>query len=112
MNSDRNAAARTLALTISTHKAEQFLLELANLRDEDAAPRFRRRYGHLFDPELPHAVIRYWAIQGEEEDVVNLSDDQIFSRYWLLPLRDSVRRLWISDERTKRWGMFRILEKY
>lgn len=87
-------------------------MELANLRDEAAAPRFRRRFGSVFHPQLPLQLIQDWAIRGEEEDVGNLSQDQKIWKYWLLPLRDSVRRVWIRDERDKRWGTFRILEKY
>ena len=110
-NSSIKGGSRTLA-PISAHKAKEFLLELANLRDEEAAPRFKRRFGSLFLPEVSALLIRSWAIRVEEEDVVELSADEKFWKYWLLPLRDSVRRLWISDERDKRWGTFRILEKY
>lgn len=111
LNSSIKGGSRTLA-PISAYKAKEFLLELANLRNEEAAPRFKRRFGSLFLPEVPALLIRSWAIRVEEEDVVELSADQKFWKYWLLPLRDSVRRLWISDERDKRWGTFSILEKY
>jgi hypothetical protein len=102
--------SRTLA-SISARQAKEFLMELANLRDEGAAPRFKRRFGNLFLPE-PVQLIQSWAIRGEEEDIGDLSSDQKFWKYWLLPLRNSVRGLWIRDERDKRWGTFRILEKY
>ena len=109
-NSSRKSRFRTLA-SIRTDKAKKFLLQLANL-DEEAVPRFKRRFGDLFFPEVPALLIQNWAIRVEEEDVVDLSADEKLWKYWLLPLRDSVRRLWISDERDKRWGTFRILEKY
>jgi hypothetical protein len=50
--------------------------------------------------------------QNSELSFRPLPEDEKFWKYWLLPLRDSVRRLWTSDERDKRWGTFKILEKY
>jgi hypothetical protein len=111
MNSSTKDKPRTLAL-ISAKQAKTFLVALANLRDEDAALWFRRHYGRIFLPEMPISLIQHWAVRGEEEDIGDLSEDQKQWKYWLLPLRDAVRRLWISDERDKRWGTFRILEKY
>jgi hypothetical protein len=87
-------------------------MELANLRNEADAPRFQRRFGAVFLPQLPDQLIQFWALRGEEEDVAKLSPDQRIWKYWLLPLADSVRDLWVRDERDKRWGTFRILEKY
>ena len=111
MNSSDKDTSRTLA-SISAGEAKEVLIDLANLRDESAAPRFKRRHGDKFLPESTDQLIRSWAIRGEEEDVGNLSAEQKFWKYWLFPLRDSVRRLWTGDEREKRWGTFRILEKY
>jgi hypothetical protein len=111
VNSSRDSESRTLARP-SADKAKEFLTELANLLDETAAMRFKRRFGNIFLPQLPQALIQSWAIRGEEEDVGSLSQDQKIWKYWLLPLRESVRRLWIRNERDKRWGVFRILEKY
>jgi len=107
------ANAETLA-RISHKKAKAFLKELANFRDEHCA--FRRlqlHFGRIFLPEVPLSLVREWAIRVEEEDVVELSQDEILRKYWLIPLRNAVRVLWTAtDLRTKQWGIFRILEKF
>jgi hypothetical protein len=112
MNSSNKGSSRTLA-RISPQKAKTFLTALANLENlESAARRFALHYGAVFRDELPTSLIYNWAIRGEEEGVVDLSEDQRIWKYWLVPLRDAVRFLWTSDLRTKQWGIFRILEKF
>ena len=112
MNSSNKGSSRTLA-RIYPQKAKTFLTGLANLENlESAAQRFVLHYGVVFRDELPTSLIYNWAIRGEEEDVVDLSEDQRIWKYWLVPLRDAIRFLWTSDLRTKQWGIFRILEKF
>ncbi len=112
MNSSNKGSSRTLA-RISPQKAKTFLTGLANLENlESAARRFVLHYGAVFRDELPTSLIYNWAIRGEEEGVVDLSEDQRIWKYWLVPLRDAIRFLWTRDLRTKQWGIFRILEKF
>ncbi len=41
------------------------------------------------------------------------ADDEQKYRYWLLPLRASLRKIWRApDTRTKQWGMFRISQDF
>lgn len=100
----------------SARKLKNFIEHLANLPDQTDAPevhRFKRFFGDLFLPEVPWSVVDHWAIRVEEEDVVELSKDERLWKYWLLPLRNAVRVIWVSpDLRIKQWGVFRILEKY
>lgn len=113
INSSTVTDSRALAHSINPSRANKFLCELANLHDEErSGERFEKRWGQLFLPEIPTSVVRQWAILGEEEDIASLSAEQQRLRYWLLPLRDYVRHLWISDPRTKNWGVFMILEKF
>jgi hypothetical protein len=86
---------------------------LANLRDDQpAATRFEKHWGQLFLPEVPLSAVRQWAIQGEGEDMADLSAEQMRLQYWLLPMRNHVRHLWVGDPRTKQWGTFMILEQF
>jgi hypothetical protein len=93
-----------------------FLSSLANLPDQSDAPavrRFKLHFSDFFQTEIPWTLVRHWAVRVEEEDVVDLSEDEQLWRYWLLPLRNAVRAVWVSpDLRIKQWGVFRILQKY
>jgi hypothetical protein len=110
VKSSKQTTARSLA------RLKDFLASLANLPDQSDAPavrRFNLQFRQLFEPEIPRPLILHWAVRGEEEDVVDLSEDERICRYWLLPLRNAVRVVWTKpDLRFKRWGLFRILEKY
>ncbi len=110
MNSSKQTTVGYLA------RLKDFLASLANLPDQSDAPavrRFNLQFGQLFEPEIPRALILHWAVRGEEEDVIDLSEDERICRYWLLPLRNAVRVVWTkADLRFKQWGVFRILEKY
>src|SRR6476620_7811286 len=109
-NSSDNTKIHTLAEATGRCEARKFLCELANLRDEPlAAERFKRHWGWLFLPEVPSSVIRQWAAQGEEDSI---SPEQELQQYWLIPLRDYVRYLWLGDPRTKQFGIFLIVEKF
>src|SRR5436190_14104668 len=110
-NSSRKNAGRTLAM-ISAARAQEFLSEVANIRDEGDGHRFMHHFGSIVRPEMPNALIQQWALRGEEEDIGDLSSDQRIWKYWLAPLRDSVQRLWIGNERDKSWGVISILAKY
>lgn len=110
INSSKKNSSRTLA---ENAKAHEFLRELANLRDEQAAvQRFERLWAGVFQPEVPLGLVSEWAIRGEEESVVNLPQVERQRRYWLVPLRDIVRHLWQCDPRTKQWGIFSLLERF
>jgi hypothetical protein len=110
MNSSKNQSSQTLA---APNRERRLLTELANLRDDHRSiERFQKRWRYLLEPELPMAAVRQWAIRGEEEDVVYLTEDEILWKYWLLPLRAFVRHLWGSDARTKQAGFSKILEKF
>jgi hypothetical protein len=109
-NSSKKSERHTLALR---NTAQEFLKELANLRHEQpAAQRLVNRFGGVFESEIPVDLVRQWAFQGEEEDIVELSEEDILRNYWLVPLRAYVRHLWTKDVRTKVWGTFIILEKF
>ena len=107
INSSTKGDFRTLA------KAVEFLRELANLRDEDAAiQRFEMNWSWVFENEVPAGLVNQWAIRAEEEDAASLSAKERLREYWLLPLRASVRHLWGCDPRSKQWGIFSILERF
>jgi len=102
---------------LSVEKARKILYELVNIRDADpddlaAVKRFMELFGDIFTPEIPEEVVQRWAARVEEENVSKLSKDKRDWEYWLKPLRNAVRKLWVADTRTKRWGMFQILCKY
>jgi hypothetical protein len=113
LNSSKSERSRTLAPRVNTHLARKFLYELANLRsDQDAAQRFTKISGKLYLSEVPTSLVQQWAIQGEEEGIADLSAEQRLLQYWLLPLRDYVRHLWVRDARAKHWGIFIIPERF
>lgn len=108
-NSSKKGDSRTLA---AKTKAREFLLELANLLDEKGAmKRFEERWRYWFQAEIPTHLVYDWAIQGEEEEVAELSEEERLRKYWLVPLRSIVRHVWRSDSRTKTWGIFSLLER-
>jgi hypothetical protein len=111
INKKRNG---TLASSHPRNKAIELLEGLANLRDDRAGfKRFKKRY-----PDILRAVdpwlVRHWAMNTEQEDYVpSRPDEELIHKYWLLPLRDTLRRLWrIEDTRTKEWGMIRISQDF
>jgi hypothetical protein len=95
-------------------KARDFLLELANFRDhEEALARLQSRYPDLFGAPTIR-LARNWALHVEEGGYdPELTDDEVIRRYWLVPLRNTVRSIWTTDDvRAKRWGLFRILQDF
>jgi hypothetical protein len=115
----QTSSTKTRSRSLAHHSAQKlknFLAHLANLPDQADARDvhyFKRHFGELFLPEVPWSVVDHWAIRVEEEDVVELSKDERLWKYWLVPLRNAVRVIWVSpDLRIKQWGVFRVLEKY
>jgi hypothetical protein len=91
------------------------LLEgLANLPDGAAGfSWFKKGFPHVFSAVNPW-LIRHWAMNTEQEDYnPSRSDEELMLKYWLLPLRETLRGLWrIQDARTKEWGMVRISQDF
>src|SRR5438128_4896253 len=94
----------------SRDEAKNFLVGLANLRDDrEGFAWFKKNYPHVLETVHP-AQLRTQAMYSEGEAYeFELPDSELIQRYWLLPLRDSLRAIWRApDARTKQWGVFRI----
>lgn len=90
MNSSKLRADQTLA-RITSGQARAFLVELTNLSDDPKAiKRFEDRLGHLVPLQMKGPVLREEGIRP-----VNPS-----SAIWEAP-----------DQRTKDWGIFRLIEE-
>jgi hypothetical protein len=117
MTSSKIGSARLLA----TKRLRKILEFLANLPDETDARKalyFKLHYWGFFEPEIPLETVREWAQRIEEEDFGAEEEKEKKQKerlwtYWLLPLRNAVRIVWVSsDLRFRQWAIFRILEKF
>lgn len=92
-----------------------FLSDLVNFNDDDAdLRRLQLRYPDLFETSGAVQLARRWAVHVEEEGYEPaVPDNDVLRRYWLVPLRDKLRSIWMTDDvRAKRWGLFRILQDH
>jgi hypothetical protein len=113
-NSSKFSTPRLLA-TVSASQAKQFLLELANLREDVASgKRFFVSHGRLC-PMLGRymqSLIAEDLDRGKDAKPEDEQIDEMLHEHWLLPLRDGVRSIWSApDLRTKQWGVLRILNE-
>jgi hypothetical protein len=114
MNSSKKKTFQNLAGESVLEEAIKLLEGLANLPDDGRSFLwFKRRFPYVLEsvnPSLP----RHWAMNLEEEEYEPSStDEEVIRRYWLVPLRDTLRAIWRApDVRTKEWGMFRITQDY
>jgi hypothetical protein len=113
MNSSNIAQAGTLAGP-SAREARKFLLNLANLRNDEKPSRFLLQFvglwpvpGRFMAPLISDNIVRAPGAKPKSEQI-----NEMLHEHWLLPLRDAVRSIWSApDARTKRWGVFRILDE-
>ncbi len=99
-------ARRTLA-RIAARQAGTFLLELANLSDDQkAVKRFENRFGHI----VPARMKTFAALNEHGLPVSRFVDLPI--RVWWAELQEPLRAIWEApDQRTKEWGIFRLIEE-
>ncbi len=116
----------TRTIAPNSARARQFLYSLVNLRDDPKdALYFKARFGILFLPEVPWASVRHWAFNIEVADIsddpeavaescpLGSPEENLLRRYWLLPLRDAIRGIWIEpDLLVKEWGVLTTLANY
>lgn len=99
---------------IRSEEARAFLLDLVNLSESQAATTvFAQRFGFRFLREaVPWHLLWHQAV-NTREDYEQLSEDELLRSYWLLPLRDDLRRIWEAEALTTRqWGIFKICERF
>jgi hypothetical protein len=90
------------------------LLNLANLRNDEKPSRFLLQFvglwpvpGRFMAPLISDNIVRAPGAKPKSEQI-----NEMLHEHWLLPLRDAVRSIWSApDARTKRWGVFRILDE-
>jgi hypothetical protein len=101
---------------LAPRELQEFLVHLVNipdLRSSGEARRFHRRFAAFLEGNVPDELVRQWAIRVEEEDASDLSHEERYWKYWLIPVRDAVRFIWESpDLRLRQWGVFRVMEKF
>ena len=116
MNSSTRKADGDLARRPSSSRAKKFLEGLANLNDGDSGFRwFQSNFPYVLEDARAAvgSVIQSWAVDTEEEDYKERPFPELLHKYWLLPLRETVRAIWRApDIRTKQWGVFRISQDF
>jgi hypothetical protein len=109
MNSRTRTNARDLA-NVTAAMSRNFLLQAANLRDQDDAAinRFAHRFGYLV-PQILKTLGSPPMPEGPQ--LLNLLDQTSFFPPWQMDLRNALRDIWRApDLRTKEWVIFRMLE--
>lgn len=95
-------------------EAVKLLEGLANLRDDAEGYRWlKSNFPYVIDG-VSTAIVRHWAMNYEGPVYEpGRPDEELIRQYWVIPLRDSLRRVWRTpDYRTKEWGMFRISQDF
>jgi hypothetical protein len=117
MNSSNDKGRSNLAGSTSSPKAKKLLEGLANLQDGESGFRwFQRNFPNVLDDVTP--LVRQQSSEPTDSDESYpyysfASNEQEKYKYWLLPLRASLRAVWCApDTRTKQWGMFRISQDF
>jgi hypothetical protein len=113
MKSSKKETRCDLAGSSSSQKAKDFLVGLANLRDDKDGLRWLRSKF----PDVLEAVSRtVGAIYSTPPRAVlpgTPEHDESNRKLWLIPLRDTLRAIWRApDTKTKQWGLFRISQDF
>jgi hypothetical protein len=117
-NSSKKKDRGTLAGSSPAREAKELLEGLANLRDDDLGfAWFQKRFPYVLEeltPRLVQMETEVWASSGESYPYDSFAVDvKSKYKYWLLPLRATLRAIWQApDRRTKEWGMFRISQDF
>jgi hypothetical protein len=113
-NSSGKKMRGTLAGSSPAKEAKELLEGVVNLGDDDFGW-FQRRFPYVLEELTPRIVSMETEYGDSEEFPFNapLGDDKSKFKYWLLPLRATLRAIWRApDRRTKRWGMFRVSQDF
>lgn len=113
-NSSSTGPSRVLAASSPSKEAKEFLVSLANLRDDKSGlERLRRRFPDVLAAESRSLYATYGPVQPRVCGPGNPEHDERARKGWLIPLRDTLRAIWRApDERTKEWGLFRISQHF
>jgi hypothetical protein len=102
---------RLLASSSFSAQAKDFLVTVANLRDDkEGLRRLRFRFPDVLDQVKRTMVATYsprvyWPGTPEHDEWARKS--------WLMPLRDTLRVIWrVPDARAKEWGLLRISQDF
>lgn len=114
MNSSRKQRSHFLAGSSHSEKAKDFLVSLANLRDEkDGLTWLRSKFLDVLEALSQTAYMSYSPVQPKFYAPGSPEHDERTRIGWLIPLRDTLRAVWRApDVRTKEWGLFRILQDF
>lgn len=112
-SSTRKKTHCDLAGSSSSQKAKDFLISLANLRDDkDGLRQLRFKFPAVMEAVSRTVVATYSAGQKVYRPG-SPQHDEWARKSWLIPLRDTLRALWRApDVRTKRWGLSRISQDF
>jgi hypothetical protein len=114
INSSKKKPTRTLAKLSSSAEAKEFLVSLANLRDDrDGLTQLRRRFPDVMEAVSRTVYAKYRPGRPEVYEPGSPEHDEIARKSWLLPLGDTLRAIWRApDIWTKKWGLFRISQDF
>jgi hypothetical protein len=111
LKSSSGKRGRLLAGSPSSGQAKDFLVTVANLRDDkDGLRRLRSRFPDVLDQVNRTMVATY---SPKVYRPGSPEHDEWARKSWLMPLRDTLRAIWQTpDPRAKEWGLFRISQDF
>lgn len=102
---------RRRLLAGSPSQAKDFLVTVANLRDDKAGlRRLRARFPDVLD-QVKRTMVATYSPKVYRPGTPE--HDEWARKSWLMPLRDTLREIWRApDARAKEWGLFRISQDF
>jgi hypothetical protein len=110
----RKKRSRVRAPSLSEESAVKLLTGIANLRADKALFSWLKAHFPYVLEDVDVWFVRHLAMNAEEEDYdPSCPDEDLILRYWLVPLKQTLRALWmVQDKMTRKWGMFRISQNW
>jgi hypothetical protein len=114
VTSIRKKRSRVRAQSQLEDSAIKLLTGIANLRADKAGFSWLKANFPYVLEDVDVWFVRHLAMNAEEEKYnPSCPDEDLILRYWLVPLRQTLRALWrVQDKMTRTWGMFRISQDW